>query len=251
MTSDFEPYQERPQPSSGDWRREIVWGPREVIIGLALGAVALLLIPTIAIVVAAILGIDATETKQGEQVALVASLPFELMLLVIALALTVGGKRAKLRALGFRRLPLNLFWVTPAIVVGAFLAVEVYAVIADAIGGSNLLPKSNLNEDILNQTSFIVLAGVLALVLAPLVEETFFRGFLFGGLTRRFSLFTAALISGFLFSLAHGQPTTLIPFTLVGMLFAAGYAYTGSIWTTVSAHFIFNLISFIATLANR
>jgi len=251
MTNDFEPQPEPLQPLPEDWRREVVWGPREIIIGLVLGVAALLLIPTIAIVVAAIIGIDVTETKPAQQVALVASLPFELALLVIALALTVGSRGAKLRALGFRRLPLNMVWVTPAVVVGAFVAVEVYAVVAQAIGGSNFLPQSNLKEDVLNQTAFIVLAGVLALALAPLVEETFFRGFIFGGLTRRFSFFTAALISGFLFSLAHGQPTTLIPFTFVGMLFAAGYAYTGSIWTTISAHFIFNLISFIATLANR
>jgi len=58
-------------------------------------------------------------------------------------------------------------------------------------------------------------------------------------------------MSGFLFSLAHGQPTTLIPFTIVGMLFAAGYAYTGSLWTTIAAHFTFNLISFTLTLATR
>ncbi len=253
MTSDLEPQPqpERQQLSLDDWRSEVVWGPREVLIGLALGAAAVLFIPTIAVVVAAILGIDVTDSKHAQQVALAASLPFELTLLVIALALTVGGKRANLRSIGFRPLPLNLAWVPLAVVVGAFLSVEVYAVVAQAIGGSNFLPKSNLNQDILDQTTFVVLAGVLALLMAPLVEETFFRGFLFGGLSRRFSFFTAALISGFLFSLAHGQPTTLIPFTLVGMLFAAGYAYTGSLWTTISAHFIFNLISFIATLANR
>ncbi len=240
-----------PEPPREDWRREVTWGPREIIIGLVLGVVALLVIPTIALVIAAIFGIDVTETEPAEQVSLVASLPFEVTLLIIALGLTVGTKGAKLRSLGFRRLPLNLVWVTPAVVVGAFVAVEVYAVIADAIGGSNFLPQSNLKEDVLNQTAFIVLAGVLALILAPFMEETFFRGFVFGGLRKRFSFFTAALISGFLFSLAHGQPTTLIPFTFVGMLFAAGYAYTGSIWTTISAHFLFNLVSFIATLANR
>ena len=84
-----------------------------------------------------------------------------------------------------------------------------------------------------------------------MVEETFFRGFVFGGLSKRFSFLGAALMSGFLFALAHGQPTTLIPFTLVGMLFAAGYAYTGSLWTTIAAHFTFNLISFSITLATH
>ena len=37
----------------------------------------------------------------------------------------------------------------------------------------------------------------------------------------------------------------------VGVLFAAGYAYTGSLWTSISAHFTFNLISFAIALATR
>jgi membrane protease YdiL (CAAX protease family) len=67
----------------------------------------------------------------------------------------------------------------------------------------------------------------------------------------KFTFLGAALMSGFLFSLAHGQPTTLIPFTLVGMTFAAGYAYTGSLWTTIASHFTFNLISFTVALATH
>jgi membrane protease YdiL (CAAX protease family) len=253
MTGELEPQSppEPLKPSLDDLRRDVVWGPREILIGLALGAAAILFIPTIAVVIAAILGVDVTDSKAAQQVALAASLPFELTLLLIALALTVGRKRASWRSLGFRPLALNMVWVPPAVVVGAFLSVEVYSQIASAIGGDNFLPKSNLDQDVLDQTAFVVLAGILALVLAPLVEETFFRGFLFGGLFKRFSFFTAALISGFLFALAHGQPTLLIPFTFVGMLFAAGYAYTGSLWTTIAAHFMFNVISFIGTLATR
>ncbi|MGA2286644.1 MAG: CPBP family intramembrane glutamic endopeptidase [Dehalococcoidia bacterium] len=251
MTSDFEPQPERSQTTSDDWRREVVWGPREIIIGLVLGVVALLCIEVVAVIVARLLGVDVKNTTHADQVALVASVPFELMLFVIALSLTVGSRGAKLRSLGFRPLPLNLVWVTPAAVVGALSILLVYEGIANAIGGSRLLPQSNLKGDVLNQTAFVVMASVLALVLAPLVEETFFRGFLFGGLTRRFSFVIAALMSGFLFALAHGEPTVFIPFTFVGMVFAASYAYTGSLWTTISAHFLFNLISFIATLANR
>ena len=253
MTSDFEPLPEasEPLPPPNDWRREVVWGPREVIQGLALGAAAVLFIPIIALVVAALMGIDVTDSKRSQQVALAASLPFELTLLAIVVALTVFKTHASWRSLGFRPLPLRMIWVPAAVLVGAFVAVEGYATIAQAIGGDKFLPQSTLEEDLLDERAFVVLAGVLALVLAPLMEETFFRGFLFGGLSKRFSFFTAALISGFLFSLAHGQPTTLIPFTFVGMCFAAGYAYTGSLWTTIAAHFMFNLISFAAALATR
>ncbi len=90
----------------------------------------------------------------------------------------------------------------------------------------------------------IVLLGVLSLGLAPVMEETFFRGFLFGGLRGRWGFFLAALGSGFLFALAHVDPLVFIPFTAVGMLFAWGYVYSGSILASMVAHFLFNGVSF-------
>ena len=60
-----------------------------------------------------------------------------------------------------------------------------------------------------------------------MAEETFFRGFLFGGLEKRLGIFWAALASGFLFSLAHGQVSTLVPFTFVGMMLAWAYVVHG------------------------
>jgi hypothetical protein len=257
MTSEYDqPGQpDLPDPQSerrkSDWREGIVWGPREVVQGIALAAAAVIFIPVAALVVAAAAGIDVTNTKRATEVSLAASLPFEAALFAIVVALTVFKYRARWSALGFRPLTLKQAWVPVVIVISAFVTVEAYAIIADAIGGNKFLPKSTLGEDVFDEKAFVVLAGILALAMAPLVEETFFRGFVFGGLSKRFTFLGAALISGFLFSLAHGQPTTLIPFTVVGMLFAAGYAYTGSLWTTIAAHFTFNLISFTVTLATQ
>jgi membrane protease YdiL (CAAX protease family) len=230
-------------------RRGVVWGPREVVQGIALAAAALVFIPVTALVVAAAAGIDVTETKHATEVSLVASLPFEAALFAIVAGLTVFKYRTRWSALGFRSFPLKMAWVPAAIVIVAFVIVEAYGIIANAIGGDKLVPKSTLGEDVFDEKTFVVLAGILALALAPVVEEMFFRGFIFGGLSKKFTFLGAALISGFLFSLAHGQPTTLIPFTLVGMTFAAGYAYTGSLWTTIASHFTFNLISFTITVA--
>jgi membrane protease YdiL (CAAX protease family) len=242
-----------PQPERWrrDWREGVVWGPREVVQGIALGAAAVIFIPVAALIVATAVGIDVTNTKRATEVSLAASLPFEAALFAIVAGLTVFKYRSRWSALGFRPLAMRQVWVPAVIVIAAYVTVVVYATIAEAIGGSKFAPQSTLGEDVFDVTAFVVLAGILALAMAPLIEETFFRGFVFGGLSKRFSFFGAALISGFLFSLAHGQPTTLIPFTVVGMLFAAGYAYTGSLWTTISAHFTFNLISFTVTLATR
>ncbi len=238
-------------PPKRDWREGVCWGPREVVQGVALGAAALIFIPVAALIVAAGVGVDVSQTKQVTAVSLAASLPFEAALLVIVGALAVAKCRAGWSAVGFRPLQPKHWWVPVVVVISAYVALEIYAVVAVSIGGDKFSPQSTLGQDIFDKTAYIVLAGILALLMAPFIEETFFRGFIFGGLSTRYTFWGAALISGFLFSLAHGQPTTLIPFTFIGMLFAAGYAYTGSLWTTIASHFTFNLISFTVTLATR
>jgi membrane protease YdiL (CAAX protease family) len=124
---------------------------------------------------------------------------------------------------------------------GAMAVVWVYFVVLAALGAE---PDSNIPDEAFDSVPLVVLVGVLSLGLAPFMEETFFRGFLFGGLRGRWGAFWAALGTGFLFALAHIDPTVYIPFTAVGMLFAWGYVYSGSLLASMIAHLLFNGISF-------
>jgi len=103
-------------------------------------------------------------------------------------------------------------------------------------------------EDLFESRAVLPFVGVVTVLTTPVVEETFFRGFVFGGL-RRYGFFWAALSSGLLFSAAHVSLGGLIPLALVGMLFAWSYTRTGSLWTAIYAHLFFNLVSFVALTA--
>jgi membrane protease YdiL (CAAX protease family) len=80
---------------------------------------------------------------------------------------------------------------------------------------------------------WLLLAGV---VVAPLVEEVFFRGFLFAGLRKRYEWQTAALISSALFALIHLQLTSVLPIFLLGYIFAYLYHRSNSIWPAILMH---------------
>jgi membrane protease YdiL (CAAX protease family) len=123
-----------------------------------------------------------------------------------------------------------------------------YSGLMQLIGLDELLPGPNVPEAMFEERLVLPLAGVATVLVAPLAEETFFRGFMFGGL-RRFGFFWAALVSGLLFSAVHLNPGGLIPLALVGMLFAWAYTRTGSLWTPIYAHLTFNLVSFVALTA--
>jgi membrane protease YdiL (CAAX protease family) len=226
----------------------IAWGPREIAQALGIVIAGLVFLTATAALVVAVAGLSFSNS-QVLGVSLVATLFLDLGLFGLAAIFSVGKYRLRWSALGFRPLVLDRAWVIVATVVGMFVTLEVYIVIVQLIGAEGLLPQSTLEGDVFDNRALVVMAGILAVIAAPVAEETFFRGFLFGGLVKRLGIFGAALASGFLFSLAHAQPTTLIPFTFIGMVLAWSYVYTGSIWTNIGAHLVFNLISFSVSLA--
>lgn len=84
---------------------------------------------------------------------------------------------------------------------------------------------------------WFLLAGV---VVAPIVEEVFFRGFVYAGLRNRFQWKTAAAISSGLFALTHLQFTALIPIFILGYIFAILYRQSNSIVPAILMHILTN-----------
>jgi membrane protease YdiL (CAAX protease family) len=150
--------------------------------------------------------------------------------------------------LGFRR-PLRGWWTPVAVLFGAYLVLGIYVAIVELLGLADLAPQSTLPEDVFESPFTLPLAGVLALLAAPLAEETFFRGFLFPGLRNRWGTLRAALASSLFFALLHFNVGSIIPFTVIGMLLAWAYVVSGSLWMAIGAHFAFNAISFFITVA--
>jgi len=190
-----------------------------------------------------------TETRDWTiPLALGLSLPTEAAFLGSAVWFGARRYRRGLDVLGFRR-PLRGWWTPIVVLLGAYLVLAVYVAIVELSGLGDLTPQSTLPEDVFDNPFTLPLAGVLALLAAPLAEETFFRGFLFPGLRNRLGTLRAALASGLFFAALHFNVGSIIPFTVIGMLLAWAYVVSGSLWMAIGAHFAFNAISFIITVA--
>ncbi|HEX5807281.1 MAG TPA: type II CAAX endopeptidase family protein [Anaerolineales bacterium] len=83
---------------------------------------------------------------------------------------------------------------------------------------------------------FFIVGGVFA----PLVEEIFFRGFLFQGFRQRYGWITGMLLSAAIFAAAHLDLIVLIPTFLLGCLLAYVYHRSNSIWPGIILHFLVN-----------
>ena len=93
-----------------------------------------------------------------------------------------------------------------------------------------------------------------ALVIAPVVEEVIFRMGLFNlcrwigrklkwGTEGKFPL-VAALVSGAVFAAVHLHAATFVPLWFLGVAFAGLYWKSGTIFSSMLCHFLFNLINF-------
>jgi uncharacterized protein len=93
---------------------------------------------------------------------------------------------------------------------------------------------------------WLVLIGIFV---APLVEEIFFRGFLFAGIRQQVGWKKAALISSIAFSIAHLNLAAAIPTFALGFTFAYLYQQAKSIWPGIVMHFLVNAASLCAIMS--
>jgi membrane protease YdiL (CAAX protease family) len=87
---------------------------------------------------------------------------------------------------------------------------------------------------------------IAVLVLAPIAEELFFRGFMYASLRGKLPVFWAALITGGLFAAVHpiygGTRWNLVPvLALAGVAMCLLYERTGSLWPPIAFHFVMNV----------
>jgi membrane protease YdiL (CAAX protease family) len=113
-------------------------------------------------------------------------------------------------------------------------------------------PKDqNLVTDLKAEDSTVTLVGwaILICVLAPVVEEFFFRGFMFGVFIRRMPLVWAALLDGLVFGLGHAPaaPIQLIALGAFGVGLCLLFWRTQSIIPCMALHALNNSITFGVT----
>ena len=169
------------------------------------------------------------------------------LMLVPAIAMAVTARRRGLSfwaAIGLRRFEAGrTLKLAAVLVVGAFAATAVYAVVARALGVTIVGNAADLATGFRTGPAEIVIAFVLVGVVAPFVEEITFRGILFPSLKASWGTAPALLVSGAVFGVVHLQPTIAVPLALIGIGLAAIFLRTRSLWSAIIAHCAYNTVS--------
>ena len=113
-------------------------------------------------------------------------------------------------------------------------------------------PESTPMEELFKYPHTAMLFVGMAVLVAPLVEETLFRGYLYPLFARSFGVAPAIVVTGVLFGLMHGAQLgwtwgLVATLTLVGIVFTLVRARTGTVFASFLMHLGYNLLISLAT----
>jgi uncharacterized protein len=224
------------RPDEPPWR---VWtAPAAVLLGLVIGQVAVIVIE----IAGSAAGSNLTHPTPA--VSIISDIAVDLSFVGAAIYFASLRSRPTPADFGFRRCSLGL-GVAACLIAGA----GYYAVTAAYGALLHLHGKDKLPSElgVSNSTAALVAAAVFVCVIAPIAEEFFFRGFLFGALRRwriqvaghELGTWVAAIFTGILFGLAHtGSASSqyLIPLGFLGFVLCLVRWRTRSLYPCMALH---------------
>jgi len=219
----------RPSPPANDWT-----------VGYAVGALVVSLAAAIALFVL----LDRRELRLG-----VGAFALDAVMLATLVPLH-RRRRFTTSALGLRP-------AAPARSVGLVVLAGIAVAVVNAAWLQGVLglgrPVSQgitLHES----TPAALFTGFVVAVSAPVIEEIFFRGFLYRAFRNRWAVAPAAVINGVIFGAIHGITyplDTLPPRMAFGVIACLLYEYTGSLYPGIALHCLIDAAAFEAAIAGQ
>jgi len=85
-----------------------------------------------------------------------------------------------------------------------------------------------------------VLMAISVVIIAPVIEEIVFRGYIYTVTKRYTARIFSTIISAVLFGVVHNYIPGLVPLAFLAILLTISYEITGSLWAPISIHALFN-----------
>ena len=219
-----------------------VWaGP----VGFGIAIVITLLLGAIVVGIAIAVGTDAPEDAPA--VALIGTLLQDFALIGTAVAFGSRYGRVRLGDFGLRPVSLRTAVLWTGIALLAFYALSgLYTALVQPDGEQDIVETLGVERG----TGYLLATAFLVILVAPVAEELFFRGFFYRSLRNRFPPFGAAAIVGLVFGAIHytdADTLLLIPvLALLGIVFCLLYERTGSLYPAIAMHAINNTLALAA-----
>ena len=200
-------------------------------------------------ILVAIVGVAAGWTGDlPDRFVLFATLAQDAVLIGAAMAVASVVSRQPAWDLGLRPVQagLGLKWALAAF-AAFFVFLAVWQSVLDVSQEDDLAQQLGAKDSTFN----LVLVAILVAFVAPIAEELFFRGFMYGALRGAIGWLKAALVTGLVFGIIHAggtDPVFLVPLGVLGFLLCLLYRRTGSIIPGMGVHAFNNALALGSTL---
>ena len=136
-------------------------------------------------------------------------------------------------------------WKWPGVAGASFLGLGVLMLAFDAMARFLPMPKSTPFDQFFAHPSDAYLTAIFAVTLGPLMEELFFRGFLYPVLARRMGAFWGIVLTALPFGLIHAVQYgyawgAVLTIFMVGIVLTTVRALTKSVASSFLAHVGYN-----------
>lgn len=187
-------------------------------------------------------------TEAGDAVAGIALLVLVLVqdAALVGIAVLFASRRLKPRPWHFGLRPTRFWPAAGLALLGAVLILGFEVGLIELLGidsGDDELASSNIVG--------AIALGLAVIVVAPVTEELFFRGFFYRALRTRMRVVWAVLIDSVVFASIHvqylGTPLVLLVIVFFAVVACLVYEKTGSIFACIAIHATFNTVASLSS----
>ncbi|MDO8536105.1 MAG: CPBP family intramembrane metalloprotease [Candidatus Omnitrophota bacterium] len=165
---------------------------------------------------------------------------------VFIIYFTVVQHREPLTALGIslKDYVKNIFYGVIGYVAIVPILILIVAVTAAILNVTKYVPQRQPVVELFlkeNGVAFLTFSSLFAAIVGPIIEELFFRGFMYGALKKYIGITWAMVASACLFAALHAHVVGFFPIMALGLLLAYLYEKTGTLVSSITVHMIHNL----------
>ena len=144
----------------------------------------------------------------------------------------------------------SLTWVGRGYFLCYLLVFLVNAVLAATMGKQPISSNPLIGLFLESSAWQVGVLAMLVVLVGPFFEELLFRGWLYGGLRQYWGDTKALVVSSALFAIIHADLWATPALFVLGMVFGTVYRRTGSLWSCILLHAMWNGTTFIFLLSN-
>lgn len=193
-------------------------------------------------------GVLATSSLQSASVQFIASaIAYGLALTIILGTFTAISDSTKglPKILGIDKQPTLSFFYYVLVGYGVyFLLSFLLIMLAQFIPGFDTDQEQAVGFEQLGSQVEYIMAATALVILAPIIEEAIFRGFLFSRLRQNINFWWTTLIVSIVFGLVHMQWNVGVDVFALSVVLCFIREKTGSIWAAVGVHMVKNALAF-------